>query len=170
MRSRHSVLVQSSQTYSFVCYSTPSQSDLAIITFLGFFHQSDCKIVYSRVTFCLDMAIVVVPGPKTGFPVCRPRLCGYWSNTDMSEAVDKGEKGPSRSEEINYSTLLLSVMFFLLLSVFTFLLDQICQSGSLPILRTISHPCPVLASEAAKVTELDTSCFSYYTQVRLPWR
>lgn len=32
------------------------------------------------------------------------------------------------------------------------LLDQIYQGGSLPVLRTIPHPRPVLASEATKVT------------------
>ena len=44
------------------------------------------------------------------------------------------------------------------------LLDQIHQTGSLPILRTISHPRPVLASEATKVTGPDAECSSCYTR------
>lgn len=39
--------------------------------------------------------------------------------------------------------------------------DQICQSGSLPILPTISHP-PAPASQATKVTAPDTSRLSRY--------
>lgn len=50
------------------------------------------------------------------------------------------------------------------------LLDQIYQTGSLPILRTISHPLPVLASEATKVTGPDAECFLCYTWARLKWQ
>lgn len=49
------------------------------------------------------------------------------------------------------------------------LLNQIYQPGSFIILRTISHPRPVLASETTKVTGQNAECFSCYTQSHLTW-